>query len=162
MSSIGHTGFTLGVGRRILDEIAVIAGTKAGRFGRLGDSESFLEKFGAAEARFRAARALVFETWHGIEKTLYRGDSLSTRENTLHRLALNHITWTTAELASFSYFAAGGIALRDGALQRFFRDMHAAAQHATSAPPILRDCGRELAGLAPDKVWGFSTLVNRN
>ena len=159
MSSICHTGFTLGVGRRMLDELAGLAKTKSGRFGMLGDSESFLEKFGAAEAKYRAARALVFETWHGIEKTLYRGEPLTTRQGTLHRLALNHTTWSIAEIASFAYFAGGGATLRDSVLQRCFRDMLAAAQHATSAAAILRDCGRELGGLAKDKVWGFTTLV---
>lgn len=160
MSSICHSGFTLGVGRRILDELAALAKTKGGRFGMLGESESFLEKFGTAEAKYRAARALAFETWHGIEKTLYRGEPLTTRQGTLHRLALNHVTWSTAEISSFAYFAGGGVSLRDSVLQRCFRDMHAAAQHATSAAAILRDCGRELAGLAKDRVWGFSTLVN--
>jgi alkylation response protein AidB-like acyl-CoA dehydrogenase len=158
MSSICHAGFTLGVGRRILDEVAAVAKTKGGRFGLLRDSESFLEKLAAAEAKYRAARAFLFETWHGIEKTLYHGDPLSTRQATLHRLALNHLTWSTAEISSFAFFAGGGAALRESTLQRCFRDMHAAAQHATSAPAVLRDCGRELAGLAEGKVWGFSAL----
>jgi alkylation response protein AidB-like acyl-CoA dehydrogenase len=161
MSSICHSGFTLGVGRRILDELAVIAGTKSGRLGALAASESFIENFGAAEAKFRAARALLFETWHGIQETLYRGQPLTTRQGTLHRLALNHVTWTTADISRFAYFAAGGISLRESTIQRCFRDMHGATQHLTSSPPILRDCGRELAGLAKDKVWGFTTLMDR-
>jgi alkylation response protein AidB-like acyl-CoA dehydrogenase len=161
MSSICHSGFTLGVGRRTLDELAVIAGSKSGRLGALAASESFVENFGAAEAKLRAARALLFETWHGIQETLYRGQPLTTRQGTLHRLALNHVTWTTAEVCRFAYFAAGGISLRESTIQRCFRDMHGATQHLTSSPPILRDCGRELAGLAKDKVWGFTTLMDR-
>ncbi|MFM9886629.1 MAG: acyl-CoA dehydrogenase family protein [Burkholderiales bacterium] len=160
MSTICHTGFTLGVGRRMLDELAAIAKVKKGRFGALGEGESFLENFGAAEAKFRAARAFAHETWRGIEETLYQGKPLSTRQGTLHRLSLNHITWTTADIARFTYYAAGGNSLRESTLQRFFRDMHGATQHATSSPPIIRDCGRELAGLATGKVWGFTTLMD--
>jgi alkylation response protein AidB-like acyl-CoA dehydrogenase len=160
MSSLCHSGFTIGLGRRILDELAIVAESKVGRFGRLGDSESFLEKFGAAEAKLRAARAFLFETWHAIETTFAAGDPMTTRQATLHRLALNNLTWSTAELASFAFFAGGGAALRAGTLQRAFRDMQAAAQHATSAPAILRDCGRELAGLARGKIWGFATLMD--
>lgn len=160
MGSIGHTGFALGVGRRMLDEIAQLARTKSGRLGLLGDSESFLEKFGAAEAKFRAARALAFDTWDAIEETLYRGQPLTTRQHTLHRLALNHATWTAAEVCMFAYQAGGGVSLRASVIQRCFRDMNAGTQHITSAPPVLRDCGRELAGLAKDKVWGFTTLID--
>lgn len=160
MSTIGHTGFTLGVGRRMLDELAALAQVKKGRFGLLGDGESFLENFGAAEAKLRAAKAFAYETWRDIEQSLYRGEPLSTRQGTMHRLSLNHVTWTIAEVSRFAYYAAAGNSLRASALQRFFRDMHGATQHATSSAPILRDCGRELAGVAPDKVWGFSTLMN--
>jgi alkylation response protein AidB-like acyl-CoA dehydrogenase len=160
MSTICHTGFTLGVGRRMLDEVAALSRVKKGRFGLLGDGESFLEDFGAAEAKLRAARAFAYEIWRGIEESLYRGEPLSTRQGTLHRLSLNHVTWTTAEVARFAYYAAGGTSLRASTLQRFFRDMHAATQHATSAAPIIRDCGRELAGLAPGKVWGFTNLMD--
>jgi alkylation response protein AidB-like acyl-CoA dehydrogenase len=161
MSSICHSGFTIGLGRRILDELAAIAQVKSGRLGPLAGSESFLENLGAAEAKLRAARALVFETWRGIEETLYRGQPLSTRQGTLHRLALNHVTWTIAEVCQFAYFAAGGVSLRESTLQRCFRDMHGATQHITSSAPILRDCGRELAGLAKDKIWGFTVLMDR-
>ncbi|MFN0305184.1 MAG: acyl-CoA dehydrogenase family protein [Burkholderiales bacterium] len=160
MSTICHTGFTLGVGRRMLDEVAALSRVKKGRFGLLGDGESFMENFGAAEAKLRAARAFAYETWRGIEESLYRGEPLSTRQGTLHRLSLNHVTWTTAEVARFAYYAAGGTSLRASTLQRFFRDMHAATQHATSAAPIIRDCGRELAGIAEGKVWGFTTLMD--
>jgi hypothetical protein len=31
--------------------------------------------------------------------------------------------------------------------------MHAGTQHITSSQPILRECGRELAGLAEGQVW---------
>jgi indole-3-acetate monooxygenase len=160
MSTIGHTGFTLGVGRRMLDELAALAQVKKGRFGLLGDGESFLENFAAAEAKLRAAKAFVYETWRDIEAALYRGEPMSTRQSTLMRLSLNHVTWTIAEVSQFAYYAAAGNSLRASALQRFFRDMHGATQHATSSAPILRDCGRELAGVAKDKVWGFSTLMD--
>ncbi|MDP4502310.1 hypothetical protein [Nonomuraea turcica] len=30
---------------------------------------------------------------------------------------------------------------------------HAGTQHITSSPQVLRECGRELAGLAPDQSW---------
>jgi hypothetical protein len=37
--------------------------------------------------------------------------------------------------------------------------MHAGTQHITSAPPVIRHTGRELAGLAEGKKWVFLELV---
>jgi alkylation response protein AidB-like acyl-CoA dehydrogenase len=160
LATLGHSAFALGLGRRILDELAVIVQTKTGVTGTPRESESFLESFANAEARLRAARAFVVEAWTGVEEMLERGERPSTRQFTLIRLALNHATWSVGDIANFAYRAAGGVALRAGALQRCFRDMYAATQHVTSSAPILRDCGRELAGLAKGKSWGFIGLVD--
>ena len=64
------------------------------------------------------------------------------------RLAMAHVTWSCHDVAEFVYKSAGTVALRAGTIQRLFRDMHAGTQHVTSAPPVFRDAGRELAGLA--------------
>jgi hypothetical protein len=58
----------------------------------------------------------------------------------------------------FAYTNGGTTALRDGTIQRLFRDMHAGTQHVTSAPPVLQACGRELAGLAVGQSWVFLGL----
>jgi hypothetical protein len=38
--------------------------------------------------------------------------------------------------------------------------MYAGSQHITSAPPVIRNTGRELAGLADRKKWVFLDLVD--
>lgn len=161
MGSAGHTAFALGVGRRLLDELAAFARTKVGRPGLLGESESFLENYADAEAKLRAARALVHETWADAQQTLHAGDPLSTRQVTLIRLGLNHTTWTVSAISDFVYKAAGGVALRKGAIQRYFRDMHAGTQHITSSATLLRECGRDLSGIATGKSWAFLGLVDK-
>jgi indole-3-acetate monooxygenase len=158
---IGHTGFALGVGRRALDEIAAFARTQSGPTGRLRDSDSFREQYGAAEAQFRAARALVYETWADIETSIFRGEVMSTRQITLARLAMSHITATAADICNFAYRSGGGVALREGPIQRCFRDIFAGTQHLHAHPLILRECGRELAGLASGQVWSRFGLVNK-
>jgi alkylation response protein AidB-like acyl-CoA dehydrogenase len=159
LAALGHAAFTLGVGRRMLDELVIVAQNRTSITGTPRESEGFLEAFAKAEAKYRAARALVYESWSDVQQTLERGDHPSTRQFTLIRLALNNATWSIAEVASFVYKSAGGIALRAGAIQRYFRDMHAATQHVTSSAPILRECGRELAGFAKGKAWGFIGMV---
>ena len=153
LAIICHSGWALGVGRRMLDELQAYVHTKGNRPGTLAQSESFHEGYAKAEARYRAARALVYETWRSNQETLDRGEKLSTRQRTLSWLALNNVTWTVSEVCYFGYTTAGGVALRRGPIQRLFRDMHAGTQHITSSQPILRECGRELAGLAEGQVW---------
>lgn len=56
-------------------------------------------------------------------------------------------------MARFVYASGGTSALRDGLIQRLFRDAQAGTAHITSGPQVLQECGRELAGLAPDQSW---------
>ena len=51
------------------------------------------------------------------------------RQISLMRLALNHVTTAAAEICTFAYRTGGGVALRNGILQRCFRDMMAGTQH---------------------------------
>jgi alkylation response protein AidB-like acyl-CoA dehydrogenase len=159
-AAICHSGWACGIGRRVLDELAQVAAEKAGRAGTLADSASFQEQFADVEAKYRAARAFVFETWNDANATLVRGDKLSMRQHTLIRLALAHSTWASHEAAAFAYKSAGTAALRAGTIQHLFRDMHAGTQHITSSPPVYAAIGRELAGLAKGKKWLFLNLVD--
>jgi alkylation response protein AidB-like acyl-CoA dehydrogenase len=154
-----HSGWALGIGRRLLDELAAAQKARGGRAGTQSTSESFLEGFAQAEATYRAARALVYETWHDVRQTLDRGDKLSVRQNTLMRLGMAHVTWAAHDVATFVYRSAGTTGLRAGTIQRLFRDMHAGTQHVVASPPVFRQLGRELAGLAEGHTWRFLELV---
>lgn len=165
VTSIGHAGWAAGVGRRILDEIAQFARDKPSPLMKtssaaLADSESFWEEYGRMEGRVRSAHAFLYETWAMIEKRISAGVEPSTRDTTLVRLSLNTITSAAAEAAEFAYKAAAGTSLRNGVLQRMFRDIYVGKQHITVSPKVLRNCGRELAGLAPGKMWALYDLVD--
>jgi indole-3-acetate monooxygenase len=159
-AEICHSGWALGVGRRILDELIALVKGKAGRPGAQGDNPSFQEGLAKAEATYRSARAFVYEAWTDVTDTLERGEGLSVRQQTLIRLALTHLTGVLHEIANFAYLAGGTTALRKGTIQRLLRDVHAGTQHVTSSPPVVQACGRELAGLADGKVWQFLELVD--
>jgi len=157
---ICHSGWAFGIGRRMLDELAAKVRSGVGRSGTLAASETFHERYARAEAQYRAARAFVDEAWSSVKETIERGSALDMRQQSLVRLALAHITGTCQDVAEFVYTTAGTVALRAGILQRLFRDMHAGTQHITSAPPVIRNAGRELAGLADRKKWVFLDLVD--
>jgi indole-3-acetate monooxygenase len=157
-ASINHGGWALGVGRRLLDELSAAVRAKAGRPGTLAESASFHEQYAGAEVRLRAAAALLYEVWEEIEATLARGDRIPLRLETLNRVALNNATWSTHEVAQFVYRNGGSDALRDGTIQRLFRDVHGGTQHVSSSPVILQSAGRELAGLADGQRWVHFSL----
>jgi len=156
-----HSAWAAGIGRRILDELGAKVRGGAGRTGTLASSEAFHEQYAKAEGKYRAARAFVREVWSDVSASLDAGTPPTVRQHTLIRIALTNITWTCHEVSQFAYTAAGTVALRAGTMQRLFRDMHAGTQHITSAPPVIRNVGRELAGLAPGKKWLFFDLVDQ-
>ncbi len=162
-SNIGHTGFALGVGRRLLDLLAEIARSDGKRpfvLPQRGGGEAFQELYGDAEAKFRAARALVYEAWRDMETAIEGDGPIPTRNFTLIRLALNHLTTVANEIASFAFSYGGGVASRQGTLQRFVRDMMTGAQHAQTSPQILRECAKDLMGMAEGKVWTMRYLAD--
>jgi indole-3-acetate monooxygenase len=158
---ICHAAWACGIGRRLLDELATKVSSGVGRSGTQASSEAFHEQYAKAEATYRGARALVYDAWSSVKDSLERGNSLTTRQHTMIRLAMGNMTWCCKEVADFVYKSAGTLALRAGMLQRLFRDMQTGTQHITSAPPMFRAAGRELAGLAEGKRWLFLDLVDR-
>lgn len=159
-AAICHSAWACGIGRRLLDELSAKVRGGIGRSGTQASSETFHEDYAKAEGKYRAARALVYDAWGSVNDTLQRGEALATRQHTLIRLAMANITWTCKDVADFVYKSAGTVALRAGTIQRLYRDMHAGTQHITSAPPVIRNAGRELAGLAEGKRWLFLDLVD--
>lgn len=50
--------------------------------------------------------------------------------------------------------------MRNGVLQRFFRDGHAGTQHRGTAHLVTQQCGEILSGTLPEGThWGFYDLV---
>ncbi|MGW1143954.1 acyl-CoA dehydrogenase [Streptomyces sp. NPDC002454] len=159
MSAIGHTGWTLGVGRRLLDEMKRVAAARTGSRGAAVDTSQFHAEYAAAEAGLRAARAWANEVWRDVELTLDRGKLPSTEQDTLIRLVLNHTTSTVSGVGRTVHRWAGSAAIRRGPIDRFLRDLGTGAQHITSSPVVLQNCGRWLSGARPDARWSFLDLV---
>jgi len=158
----GHSAFALGVGRRILTEIAALANSSGGRPSALADGvgEGFQEGYGLAEGRLRAGRAFIYEVCEEFDDAIEKGNPISTRQITTIRLALNEVTQAALAIADFAFHTAGGVALRSGTLQGCIRNMWAGGQHRIVSKYMLRECARELLGLADGKVWGGGGLVN--
>lgn len=152
MSTIAHTGFFLGIGRRVLDELGEVAKSRGGP-GGLTESESFLDGYADAETSYRAARALVFEAWRDMERRLALGTAVEFRHVAEVQMAMCHLASVSTDAAAFAYKAGGGTSLRAGALQRAFRDTFAGRQHARVSAQTMRVSVKEL--LSPTGTSNF-------
>lgn len=156
---ICHSGWALGVARRLLDEVAALAREGATRAGQRRENPGFHAEYAEIEGRFRAAEALLFQTWSDVEATLAADEPLSQRQETLTRLALHHLTATGVEVAGFALRATATHAIRDSVVSRYIRDMMTGSTHVTSSQPVLEAAGRELLGIRPDSRWVFADFV---
>lgn len=153
-SAWAHSGWAVGVGRRLLDELVKVIVSRQDPFGKSSDSTSFRFQFAQAEARYRAARALVYETWRDVSETFARGEAMSLQQMTMIKLALRHIHDVVSDVGTFAHRAARGASLHNTPMQRFYRDIHAGTQHILMADQMIEECGRALLGLTgPGAQW---------
>jgi alkylation response protein AidB-like acyl-CoA dehydrogenase len=153
-SAWAHSGWAVGVGRRLLDELVKVIVSRQDPFGKSSDSASFRFQFAQAEARYRAARALVYETWRDVSETFVRGEAMSLQQMTMIKLALRHIHDVVSDVGTFAHRAARGASLHSTPMQRFYRDIHAGTQHILMADQMIEECGRALLGLpGPGAQW---------
>ena len=153
-SAWAHSSWAIGVGRRVLDELVKVIVQRQDPFGKSAESASFKFQFAQAEARFRAAKALVYETWRSVSDTCAKGEAPSLEQMTMAKLALRHIHDVISEVGTFAHRAARGASLHNTPMQRFYRDIHAGTQHILLADQIVEECGRALLGLpGPGATW---------
>ena len=154
LTAAGHSGFAMGVARRALDELMATAKTKS-RMGTgvfLKDSEPFLRSLGTLESRYRAACAWVRETFTEAERNVLATCRVNPVHCTRVRQATVHVTQEAADIVREAYLLLGTTALRDGPLQRCFRDIHAGSQHFFASPASTLELARDLMNAAPDSA----------
>ena len=159
-SAWAHSSWAIGVGRRMLDELIKVIVARTDAFGRSSDSASFKFQFAQAEAKFRAAHALVYDTWRGVSATCARGERPTLQQMTMIKLALRHIHDVISDVGTFAHRAARGASLRNTVMQRFYRDIHSGTQHILMADQIVEEAGRALLGLpGPEGQWSVFGVV---
>lgn len=141
LTAAGHAAWASGVARRMIDELASKAAgtTRMGAATSLAESDHFLISLGRLESRWRAARAWVLEACEQAEAECEsRGDFVSVPTANALRQACVHANREAVDISREAYALAGTTALREGPLQRCFRDLQAGAQHyfASDSPTI--------------------------
>ncbi len=145
-----HAGCTLGIARGAIDELRDIASGRGSTGSRtlLRDRERVQRMVGEAEAIVRSARAYlmdaVAEAWAASEQQVPD----PTREIANVRLAIAHAGHESARAVDLVFSAAGTNAAHTAnRLERYFRDVHVAVQHAAAAPANYDGAGRVFLGL---------------
>jgi alkylation response protein AidB-like acyl-CoA dehydrogenase len=148
----GVTCVSLGIARRALAEFVDLAASKvpfqAAR--TLAERPTVQAGMARAEADLLSARALLRESVEAAWASAEQG-SLSDEQRRVLRLAATNATLSSVRAVDFLYTAAGGSAVYESSpMQRLFRDIHVATQHAMVNERTLEITGRMALGLPTD------------
>ncbi|MEV5868214.1 acyl-CoA dehydrogenase family protein [Streptomyces tendae] len=160
MAGLHQAAWSQGVGRRMLDELRELTRRKDPAEGSPVTSDEFFAEFARHYSHVRGTQALLRDTWRDNEAALAAGAQLNDEQETMSRLACSLASRTALEISQLVHRFAGAQVMRDGVLQRFFRDSHAGGQHRGSSHIVTQKCGRMLSGTLPTgSHWGFFDLV---
>ena len=131
LTEIGHMGWTIGVIRRAIDEAVAIAKVRARMAAPsvIAEDPRFRYEFAMAVSRFEAAETWCRQAFRNAEQAAEAGSGRDPVLATYVKQSATLLTQEGLAVVRSLYEWCGTEALRDGALQRCFRDMHAGSQH---------------------------------
>ncbi|MCU1515160.1 MAG: hypothetical protein JWO10_2250 [Microbacteriaceae bacterium] len=141
---IGHTGFALGVGQRVLDEFKIIASTKQRPpSGLLSKHHTLQRDFAIWTTKLGAARSYAHDTFNRLYEAARDGTPITPVMWANCRMAATNAVFVAAEIAQGAYIASGADGLRNGSVfQRAVNDISAATQHMYTAEHNYVSAGR--------------------
>jgi indole-3-acetate monooxygenase len=147
----------LGIARGAIDSLAVIAATEASTMSAnlLRDRPMVQARIAEADAIVNAARAYVFDAVGTLWRAMCAGETPSDHAIAQGRLSIVHAMHESVRAVDKVFHAAGTNAIYTRLpLERAFRDVHVAVQHAAALPGYFESAGKVLLGLRPgDPGW---------
>ncbi|UQA58295.1 acyl-CoA dehydrogenase family protein [Polyangium aurulentum] len=147
----GMFAFAHGAARRALEEIASLAPARTNLWtgARVADEAVFQREIGLARVKLGSVRLLGLETLDALWRAQLAGRAPSLDEGAMLRAAMMYTYDVATEVVTMALRHAGASALYlTHPLQRVFRDLHAAAQHAVNSPDAYEYAGRAFLGTA--------------
>jgi alkylation response protein AidB-like acyl-CoA dehydrogenase len=148
--AVGVCSVALGLARRAVDELVALAAVKApqGSTRPLAERSPVQADVADAEAAVRSARSFLEDVVGDAWDAVAAGGVASDEQRRSIRLATTNATAASARAVDLMYTAGGGASIYDDhPLQRVFRDVHVATQHAMVAPRTRELVGRMRLGL---------------
>lgn len=146
------SGFPLGVARRALDELAVLAPTKrrGSSPGTVADDTHVQYELGRAEAALRSAGAFVAEALGTAWDTAIAGGTMTAEQQAIVMLASQQAMHVAVTAVDIAFTCAGAGAVYSGhPLERCFRDVHTANQHLAFSGQAFVSHARTRFGIDP-------------
>lgn len=152
LTEIGHAGWAMGMIRRALDEALEIARGRQRMTGKtvIADDPRFRFEYATAESRFRSSEMWCRAAFADAENAALAGEPIDPAFATRITQATTFMTQQGADIVRNLYLWCGTEALRDGPLQRCFRDIHAGSQHAMVSPRHTYEYAELLLAQADD------------
>ena len=147
--ALGIAATGLGVARRALDELIDLAGAKKPQFSSrtLAQSGFAQTEYARAEARWRAARALLRNEVGQAWDSAVEGGKVTVEQRVAMRLAAAHAAVESIAAVDAAWTLAGGSAVYEtSVLGRCLRDAHVVTQHIMVAPKLNETLGKYLLG----------------
>jgi len=144
------TAVALGIARDAIDTFMALARTKTPAMATspLVTQHTTHERVGRAEALLRAARTFLYATVRTLPYRPTYSEALSDDLRADIRLASAHAAQSAAKAVDLMFNAAGTTAsYTSSRLERCFRDVHVATQHAVVASSNIEMVGQYLLGL---------------
>jgi alkylation response protein AidB-like acyl-CoA dehydrogenase len=153
--ALGIAAVATGIARTAIDELVRIAGgkTPTGSARKLGERGVIQMQVAQAEAALESSRAWLRSAVADAWASAATGDPIPVAERATLRLAATEATIRATRAVDLMYEAGGGTSIyATSPLQRCFRDVHVATQHAMVAQSTYELTGRLLLGLDTDSA----------
>jgi alkylation response protein AidB-like acyl-CoA dehydrogenase len=143
----------VGIAQGALEDILALAANKVPLLAHtsLAANPLFQHQLGAADAKLRAARALLYADATSVWATAVARVVFTPHQRARIRSTATWAVATAASVVDAAYAAGGGSSLySDHPLQRRFRDIHALTQHFLVKLDTFTTAGAVLAGADVD------------
>jgi len=151
--AFGVASVAVGIAQGALEDILALSASKVPLLAHtsLATNPLFQHQLGAADAKLRAARGLLYADAAGAWGTAVAGAAFTPEQRVRMRSATTWAAATAASVVDMAYHAGGGSSIYSGnPLQRRFRDVHALTQHFLVKRDTLTTAGAVLAGADVD------------
>ena len=156
LSSFSIGAVAVGIADGAVSEVTALATGKVPMFsgGTLASNPLFQNQLADADARLRAARALLYADAEATWATAVAGTPLTPDQRARIRATNVWVTRTAASVVDMAYAAGGGNSIyTNSPLQRRLRDVHTLTQHFLVKPDTFTTAGAVLAGQEVDLTF---------
>lgn len=154
--SSGFASVAMGIARAVLDAFIDLARNKRPRGSRaaLRDNAVVQAEVAVADARLRAARALLHQTLREIYEGLPGAGELTLDQRIQIRQAATYAIHEARSVVDMAFQAAGATSIFEGGpYERRFRDLLAVCQQAQGRRAHFETVGQHMFGLPPDLLF---------